>query len=72
VTAFNVFAYRHHAPESDTRKEELPHWNLHRLEAWIIKNRFDVVLIERSDTPARGRPEVTHHICDDPVCPGGC
>lgn len=71
--AFNIFAYRHHDRASDTRKEELPHWNLHRLEAWIVKNGFDVVMIERSVNPARGRPDVTHHFdCADSSCPGGC
>lgn len=72
TAAFNIFGYRHHDRESDTRKNELPAWNLHRLEAWVLKNGFDVVLIERSDNLARGRQAVTHHLCSDPSCPGGC
>jgi hypothetical protein len=71
--AYNILGYRHHDRTTDVRKHELPAWNLHRLKEWIVKNDFDVVLIEKSDNPARGRPEVTHHFdCSDSTCPGGC
>lgn len=71
--AYNVFAYRNHDRASDVRKGELPEWNLHRLQEWIVRNDFDVVLIEKSDTPARGTPDITHHFdCSDSTCPGGC
>lgn len=72
TAAFNVFAYRLHDRASDTRRDNVPAWNLHRLEAWVLRNEFDVLLIEKSDVPAAGRPLVTHHLCNDPACPGGC
>ena len=39
---------------------------------WARQNDFDVVLIEKSDRPAQGWPNITHHVCADPDCPGGC
>lgn len=72
TAAFNICAY-HHGDETDVRKHELPLWNLHRLQEWIERHDFDVILIEKSETPARGRPGITHHYeCADSRCPGGC
>lgn len=73
TAAYNVFAYHRHDRSSDTRKDNVPAWNLDRLPAWIERNAFDVILIEKSDTPARGIPGIVHHFeCNDPSCPGGC
>lgn len=71
MTAFNVLAYNHHDPE-DTHRREIPHWNLHRLVEWVARKDFDVVLIEKSKRPPAGRANITHHVCCDPDCPGGC
>ena len=72
--AFNVFAYSKAdgGYEGDLRRDNIPEWNLAKALEWAVGKGCDTILVELAKEPARGRPQVTHHLCADPACPGGC
>lgn len=74
TAAFNIFAYTRTDDHynADIRRDNIPEWNLQNALQWAVGKGCDTILIELSDQPASGRPEVTHHVCADAACPGGC
>lgn len=72
TAAFNVFAYKTHDHGSDLRRDNIPEWNLSKALAWAVAKGCDTILVELADAPAQGFRDVTHHLCADSGCPGGC
>jgi hypothetical protein len=70
--SFSLFAYRRgHDEVESLRRYRLPHVRLGEAIDWAIGRGADTVLIELDETEPF-QPEVTHHLCNDPGCPGGC
>lgn len=73
VPTYSVFAFRkddEHG-DQDLARRGVPEWNLTKALRWALGHGCDTLVIELSGTADR-RPEVTHHVCTDAGCPGGC
>lgn len=73
--AFNIYAYAKNdtSYETDERRDGVPFWNLETVVRRFLDNGLDTILIEKHSAPAPWTdPNVTHHVCNDPTCPGGC
>lgn len=55
----------------DLRRERLPEEKLGEAALWAVARGCDYINIQRR--PGKPfRPEIVHHVCSDPGCPGGC
>ena len=72
---YTLFAYRHDDDdcEHDVHRVGLPDWRLEQAVRWAADRGFDSILISHTpDDKPSSTPACTHHVCRDPVCPGGC
>lgn len=70
---WSVLAFRkEHDVGDDERRRGVPEWRLPQAVAWAVSRGFDTVLVELSGEPPSSTRHVTHHVCRDPACPGGC
>jgi len=70
--SYSVFGYRRDDEDStDDVRRQVPEWNLVRAIKWALDRGCDSILVELTGT-VRGIPGITHHLCNDPKCPGGC
>ena len=71
---FNLFGYRHDDEdgERDIHRIGIPHWRLSEAVKWAFSRGVDSLLIDAGDNPESSSRDVTHHLCTDPHCPGGC
>ena len=72
---FSVFAFRgaEDPPVSDERRYGVPGWRIGEAVEWALGRGHDTVLVQA--TPGREASSsrlVTHHVCSDSGCPGGC
>lgn len=56
----------------DERRDGIPEWKLAQAVNWAVFRGFDTVLVEARNTPPSSTRLVTHHVCSDSRCPGGC
>ena len=73
VATYNVFAYRKadQSGRDDLTRRGIPEWNLTKALRWALERGCDTVIVELAGTTV-AHQTVTHHLCDDPGCPGGC
>lgn len=68
---YSLFAFANHSDE-DIRRERIPEWRIGEAATWAAAKGVDHIHFQRDV----GRPSstriVTHHLCRDPECPGGC
>ena len=69
---FNVYAYRERDTDSDERRDGLPEWKVPQAVKWALDRGHDTVLVQRGDSRPCCDRLITHHVCRDPWCPGGC
>jgi hypothetical protein len=73
TAAFNVYAFnKADSSTADLRRRNIPEWNLARAVEWAVGKGVDTILVEIADGAAAADRLVTHHVCADPDCPGGC
>lgn len=73
IRTWSLLAYRKQADVStDEMRRGLPEWRLPQAVEWAVARGFDTVMLELTNEPASSTREVTHHVCNDPGCPGGC
>lgn len=74
MRVYDVFAFYHRDPDGsrDQYRRGVPEWKLPLVASWIAHHDFDDCLITRSDGKPSSTELVTHHVCSDSVCPGGC
>jgi len=73
VSCYSVFAWRRddETGRDDVTREPIPEWNLTKAIKWALERGCDSILIELTGSMDADR-FVTHHLCSDPTCPGGC
>lgn len=69
---WSIWAYRKDDEQLEARRVGVPEWRLAQAVNWAVFRGFDTVLIELSIDPPSSTRTLTHHICADPKCPGGC
>lgn len=71
-STFNVYAYREKDTASDERRDGIPRWKVSQAVEWALTRGHDTVLVQAGDTAPSSDRLITHHLCRDPSCPGGC
>lgn len=71
---YNLFGYRHddEEGEKDIQRHGIPHWRLPEAVNWAFSRGVDSLLIDAGNHRETSTKDVTHHLCTDPHCPGGC
>jgi hypothetical protein len=69
---WSVFGFRKDDDKVEDRRRGVPEWRLAQAVNWAVFRGFDTILVELTNEPASSTREKTHHVCDDPQCPGGC
>lgn len=71
VTGYGFYAFRKDGEGRELRRKDLPEFRLTDATRWALEAGCDTILIEITGT-VDAKPGVTHHLCDEPRCPGGC
>jgi hypothetical protein len=73
VFAYSVYGYKRGTDEDsqDVSRWPVPEWNLTKAIRWALEQGCDSLVVEQRGT-IRAQPGVTHHLCNDHTCPGGC
>ena len=72
---FSVYAFKswEEPPAGDERRDGIPHWRIGEAVYWALGRGHDNINIQATPgVPASSSRSITHHVCNDPWCPGGC
>lgn len=71
---YTVYAFNgsEDPPATDQRRHGIPEWKLPEAVRWAVRRGFDTILIQLSNDAASSDRLMTHHVCSDAWCPGGC